>query len=59
MTYWQKLCTEYPDIAHKGPTNKDVKCPSVWGYEERIRGECMRQRSCEACWDRQMPEETK
>ncbi len=56
MTYWQKLCIEYPDMAKYGPENKKVKCPSIWGYEERINGECQRRPSCTACWNREIPE---
>ena len=56
MTYLERLRLEYPDIAHKGAADKAIKCPSSWGYEQRIRGECRRMASCEACWNRKIPE---
>ncbi len=56
MTYWQKLVAQYPDLEKYGPKNKKVKCPSSWGYEERIKGECSKEPSCEACWNREIPE---
>lgn len=56
MTYWQKLCAEYPDMEKYGAEDKRVKCPSFWGYEKRIRGECLKWKSCADCWSREIPE---
>lgn len=56
MTFYERLVIEYPEMKKYGSSHKAVKCPSCWGYEERIKGECARRKSCEECWNRQMPE---
>lgn len=57
MTFWGRLLLEYPDMAKKRPDDKRVKCPCSWGYEKKERGLCLRMPSCEACWNREPPEE--
>ena len=56
MTYWQKLISQYPEMEEYGAQSKDVKCPCTWGYEQKIKGQCLKMRSCEQCWNRQIPE---
>ena len=56
MTYWEKLCIEYPDLAKYGCEDKRIKCPCTWGYEMKIKGACRLQKNCTACWNRKMPE---
>lgn len=56
MTFWQRLCGEYPEMQKYGCKHKAVKCPSQWGYEQQIRGECARRKSCAECWNREIPE---
>lgn len=54
MTYWQRLCIEYPDMEKYGMKHKKVKCPCSWGYEKNEKGACQARKSCEECWMREV-----
>jgi len=67
MTFKEKLKKEHPDKINQNVKGGCLACPKDYGYEpqEEKHEYCFYPKdgfpgaSCEECWNREMPEETK